>query len=630
MAKAKSTRREMTLADYLVIGLSPALIMLLVGSLVFFLLEVSYSGQYRERMMWVLGWFVFGAVLVARIAIQEGRDQAALFGFALAGATALFAARYVDQVVVAIVLLAVVWWCAWKLTWDCTLIDDKQDASGEGLLQAARLSEEPSVSAETPDEGTLDTAKTRPHSPGLWVVYFSLAALPLFGIGQLLIPSQHSGRRSYGFQLLMVYVAAGLGLLLATSFLGLRRYLRQRNLKMPARMTVSWLVMGSLLAASLLLLALLLPRPQGEYSLPDLIDRVDQKLQQASRMAQLGNDHGEGEGRRIGDIDPKDQQPGTGEQPRQPGEPSDSKNKEDGDANSPEQNANSEGDQQSGQSQQANQSSGGSSGKQSQSGSQQSQSSQTQSERSQSDSRDQKSGEPSKADDASQQKTAQTAKPDPQKPSSKEAEQQGKPEQAPSSRSPGDAPRPTSNWTGFLASIAPYFKWLIYGVLLLAAVILLIIYHERVFAFLAKLWDTFLGLFQRRSPVRTESTVRSVPASQRRPFSSFSNPFLSGAHRRLSPSALVVYTFEALEAWAGERGFERAFDQTPLEFGEMLARRVPVLARDIRQAANLYAGVAHSSASPNREAMSVLEQLWAGFDRVPEGSASAVAPVRCT
>jgi len=629
MAKAKSTRREMTLADYLVIGLSPALIMLLVGSLVFFLLEVSYSGQYRERMMWVLGWFVFGAVLVARIAIQEGREQAALFGFGLAGATALFAARYVDQVVVAIVLLAVVWWCAWKLTWDCTLIDDKQDASGEGLLQAARLAEEPPAPAESQDEGTLDAAKTRPHSPGLWVVYFSLAALPLFGIGQLLIPSQHSGRRSYGFQLLMVYVAAGLGLLLATSFLGLRRYLRQRNLKMPARMSASWLVMGSLLAASLLLLALLLPRPQGEYSLPDLIDRVDQKLQQASRMAQMGNDHGEGEGRRIGDVDPKDQQPGSGEQPQQAGEPSDLKKKEDGAANSPEQAPNSEGDQQSGQSQQANQSSGGSSSdKQSQSGSQQSQSSQTQLERAQSDSRDQKSNEPSKADNSSQQKTAQTAKPDPQKPLSKEAEQQGKPEQPPSARSPGDAPRPTSNWTGFLASIAPYFKWLIYGVLLLAAVILLIIYHERVFAFLAKLWDTLLGLFQRRSPDQTESTVQSAPASRRRPFSSFSNPFLSGAHRRLSPSALVVYTFEALEAWASERGFERAFDQTPLEFGEMLARRVPNLARDIRQAASLYAGVAYSSVSPKRETISVLEQLWMGFDRVPEGSTSVVSPVR--
>src|SRR5260370_42515413 len=36
-------------------------------------------------------------------------------------------------------LIAVAWWCAHKLTWDCTLMDEKQDASGQGLLQTAGL-----------------------------------------------------------------------------------------------------------------------------------------------------------------------------------------------------------------------------------------------------------------------------------------------------------------------------------------------------------------------------------------------------------------------------------------------------------------------------------------------------------
>ena len=34
-----------------------------------------------------------------------------------------------------VVMLSIILWCADKLTWDCTFIDDKQDASGEGLLQ---------------------------------------------------------------------------------------------------------------------------------------------------------------------------------------------------------------------------------------------------------------------------------------------------------------------------------------------------------------------------------------------------------------------------------------------------------------------------------------------------------------
>ena len=86
-----------------------------------------------------------------------------------------------------------------------------------------------------------------PHSPGKWVVYFSLAALPLFGFGQWFIPADDGESRQYAFQLLMVYVASGLGLLLTTSFLGLRRYLRQRRLEMPNEMTVVWLGAGAIL-----------------------------------------------------------------------------------------------------------------------------------------------------------------------------------------------------------------------------------------------------------------------------------------------------------------------------------------------------------------------------------------------
>ena len=44
-------RLQQTLADYLVIAISPALIMLLVGSLVFFLLRVFYQGSFPERLM---------------------------------------------------------------------------------------------------------------------------------------------------------------------------------------------------------------------------------------------------------------------------------------------------------------------------------------------------------------------------------------------------------------------------------------------------------------------------------------------------------------------------------------------------------------------------------------------------
>ena len=43
-------RQPPTAADYVITALSPALIMGLVGSLAFFLLEVGYQGQYTGRL----------------------------------------------------------------------------------------------------------------------------------------------------------------------------------------------------------------------------------------------------------------------------------------------------------------------------------------------------------------------------------------------------------------------------------------------------------------------------------------------------------------------------------------------------------------------------------------------------
>ena len=112
--------------------------------------------------------------------------------------------------------------------------------------------------------------RRRPHAPGVWVVYFSLAALPIFGFGQAFIPVSNVGSRQYAFVLLCVYVAAGLGLLLTTSFLGLRRYLRQRRLEMPGAMAGTWLATGAVLIVGLLVLAMLLPRPNAEYAISQL------------------------------------------------------------------------------------------------------------------------------------------------------------------------------------------------------------------------------------------------------------------------------------------------------------------------------------------------------------------------
>jgi hypothetical protein len=555
---ARRTRKK-TLADYVVIAISPVLIMTLVGSLAFFLLELTYHGQFEVRMKWILFWFVLAAVLVARIAIEQGKEYASLFGLVLTAAVALAVVRLVDQILLGWTLLGVTWWCTWKLTYDCTLIDDRADASGEGLLQAAGL--------DTPADadGSNGSARERRtvHAPGKWVVYFSLAALPLFGAGQLVIPSKDTAARAYGFSLVGVYVASALGLLLTTSFLGLRRYLRQRKLQMPAAMTRTWLAMGTGLALAILCLALLLPQPQGEYSVTALVDNVDAKLRAASRFAVVPGDRAKGEGRRIGDQDPKADKAGESPPRNQP--PDQQGKAQPGDGGRPGKNGSgkSSRDQQRDKSGQGDSKEKG----QGQSGKQ---------------SDDQAKGARRDQD----QKSDQRATPPPSTPSSS----------------------PTGSLLQFLAASV---KWLIYAAIAVAVAFLLIRHWSRFVEMLAKFWADLLAAFGgKRGDERDGSAEPGASPAAVVRFAAFENPFFSGAAGRMPPAQLVRYTFEALEAWARERVVARPPEQTPLEFAQELGRRDPALAKDVTSTAELYVRVAYARRNPSRESVAVLERLW--------------------
>ncbi len=290
-----------TVADYMVIALSPVLIMALVGSLCFFLIEVFYRGQMMGAVCWVMFWFIIGIVLVSRIAIEKSTEHAVIYGLGLAVATWLYMMRTQPSYLLGIMLLALVWFCAHKLVWDCALIDEEQDSSGRGLLQKAA----PAISSPSPPleerAGERRSGGSRkvsaPHSPGRWVVYFSLAALPLFGAGQMLLPGDAVAERRTGFIFLALYLAAALGLLVTTSFLGLRRYLRQRYLKMPPAIAVAWLKFGVGVAFIVLIGALFLPRPGANEAWAALRYQIDYQLRRASEHAAPGNPPGQGQGR---------------------------------------------------------------------------------------------------------------------------------------------------------------------------------------------------------------------------------------------------------------------------------------------------------------------------------------------
>ena len=285
-------RFQKTLADYLVIGVSPTLIMTLIGSLVFFLTAMFYRGQFEARLHWVLAQFVLATVLIARISMEEGREYAALFAVPLAAVSvaAMCALRGVQRPAGRVWVHFQLWAARPDLVvrrqTDLGLHADRRTRGrlGRGAAAACRVGRRAAAGA-TGWFGRTGVARRRierrqaiplvaavckapppTHPPGVWVVYFSLAALPIFGVGQRLLPSHEPAARAYGFRLLCVYVASALGLLLTTSFLGLRRYLRQKRLPMPADMAGLWLGVGVAMIAAMLAVAALLPRPGGPVS----------------------------------------------------------------------------------------------------------------------------------------------------------------------------------------------------------------------------------------------------------------------------------------------------------------------------------------------------------------------------
>ncbi len=237
----------------------------MISSLANFLTLTLYRGGFPGRISWILMMFTLGVVGIARIAIE--RDRAYSLGYAgiLGLVTFVSMLRFVDSPLFVVLILGLIAYLADIIVRDCTLIDETVDASGEGLIDAGRLFVKKQIelnpSSDSGDDGD-GTGKKRvkPHQPGRTVLYLALAALPLFGLGQFFLRNDadtwHRAQR-----LLAFYLFASLSLLVTTSLLGLRRYLRQRNVDMPVDVSIAWLFGGLVMIASVLLVAYMAPMP---------------------------------------------------------------------------------------------------------------------------------------------------------------------------------------------------------------------------------------------------------------------------------------------------------------------------------------------------------------------------------
>jgi hypothetical protein len=620
----------MTNADYVAIAVSPALVMALVGSLVFFLIEVLYAGDYEGRLNYVFALFVFATVLIARIAIEIGSERAMMYSLPLGLVCFMALQRFIEHPssfsgLINAILLALVWWCAHKLTWDCTLIDDNEDASGEGLLGRVGLDSHDEV-ASTPAaignelfvEGDksgeqrvawwrrLFVTKKGPHTPGVWVLYFSLAALPLFGIGQHWVPAGDVARRRYAFGLLALYVAAALCLLVTTSFLGLRRYLRQRRVEMPAPMAATWVSLGAVLILLVMFAAALIPRPAAEYAISQAPWQATSPSDQSSSnyaVGSEGTDDPNAESRVTSDnadaplgddtggkqdaasagesAKGKKSQPGEGEQQGSEGPGNESQESQSADKSSGE-----------GGSETAKESSDGPSSE----------------------------GQPADSSDSSQSsaQAEQGRAPDESPPGENADDQQASQGEGSSTNKAfehAETANPAQMLNSLSLSIGNALKLLFYGIL--AAIIAFLAWKNReaiarAFAeIMRQLRELLARLFGGgAATTATDADGRSTTAARRRTFAEFQDPFASGRHQQIAPVELVRYTFEAFEAWAGDRGRPRTPDQTPQELvRSALAPQTPMYAK-ARQMVQLYSEAAYASATISRESAASLQSLW--------------------
>ena len=355
------------------------------------------------------------------------------------------------------------------------------------------------------------------------------------------MPAVDADRRGGLFVYFLAYISSGMGLLLATSFLNLRRDLRQRKLKMPGAMTATWLSTGAVVIIGLTVLAAALPLPGTGWSVvrgstPGSSDA------RASRFAVLKDDgaKGEGAGGEKNDPNAKQQTSGKGKGGGKNG-PGNAKN-------------------------------GAPRGKSSKSGNgPQEGIAQTRSVRRSKGPRGPIRQEIERDQDNDQNKS-QDEKNGPEQNDDKSQENQN----------PNDSTNPPPK----LPSMPFEAPWWLRG---LFVVVGAGAFLYGLFRYGPLLLDAFraplaapLGGFGFQKPKKRVKDVDAQPAEPAvppRPFSSFPDPFASGMDRNFSPNDLIIYSFEALEAWAFEHNLARSPHETPTEFvGRLGEARV-----DLRQ-----------------------------------------------
>ena len=305
-----NSQHDRPMYDLLLQVANPALIIAMVASLIFFLIEIFYRGPHVMRLNVIMFLFTAATVLISRISIEAGKERAAMFAAALGFATLATTSVIVEfeyqqfaalEFVVIIALIITIMWVSNRLVWDCTLLGRTRDVSAMGLTEVIRqkfvrdkdVSKNLSTQSKAKSNGGFNFFEFmlgrngKNSTPGLWVFYLAVAAFPIFGFGQWFVSPNTSGFSI--FLLFAVYLTSGLGLLMVTSLLGLKRYVNKRGITVPEPIAMNWLFVGSLFLLGLLLLISFLPRPDFSSAMNDYLVLLGNETKTAE--VALGDDN---------------------------------------------------------------------------------------------------------------------------------------------------------------------------------------------------------------------------------------------------------------------------------------------------------------------------------------------------
>jgi len=293
-----------TLSDYLIDALTPAMIFVMVASVVYFLLDVRYI--YTEvndfSLRWFVAWaFILGIVAINRLVAREGSNESILyvivFGLAIglytiagqAYGSGSYAGRFMSgpgEAVFNMALVAFTWWAVNRLTHECC-VDTHPEAGDMGILtgtarrmrdrmRAQPKEKRPEVYLDLepfdpttweppkPKKRTDPSTSSRPpkRHPGISVLYFSVVAMLAFALGQRV--TLHGGPRiaAWGWFYIGSYTAAALTLLMLTSLGQLREFFRARQTALPRALSIFWVSLGVFMVLVVLVGAAALPAPR--------------------------------------------------------------------------------------------------------------------------------------------------------------------------------------------------------------------------------------------------------------------------------------------------------------------------------------------------------------------------------